>query len=120
MSFWHLASPYSKYPTGLEDAFRLACAETLRLIGAGVPVFSPIAHTHPVAIHGGLDPLDHSIWMPADQPMMNAAHGVIMLRATSWEQSYGMKMELEYFERAGKPVVWMEPGIVPPELLPKD
>jgi hypothetical protein len=33
--------------------------------------------------------------------------------AEGWEQSYGMRVELETFQAAGKPVVWMTPGVVP-------
>lgn len=116
MSYYYVATPYSKYPHGLEAAFQLACRETARLIRAGVPVFSPIAHTHPIAMAAGMDPLDHTIWLPCDEPMMRAARGLIMLRAESWEQSYGMRVERETFEAAGKPVIWMDPGEVPAEL----
>ncbi|CAH2606094.1 conserved protein of unknown function (plasmid) [Rhodovastum atsumiense] len=115
-TFWYLASPYSRYPGGIEEAFRLALRETGRLVSAGVPVFSPIAHTHPVAVECGLDPYSHDIWIPVDEPIMRAASGLIMLRAESWEQSYGMRLELEAFTAAGKPVVWMDVGTVPAEL----
>lgn len=116
-TLWYLATPYSKYPGGIEQAFVLACTETARLVKAKVPVFSPIVHTHPVAALGGMDPLDHTIWLPCDEPMMNACSGIILLRAESWGLSYGMKVERETFEAAGKPVVFMDPGLVPPELL---
>lgn len=118
MSFWYLASPYSKYPHGIEEAYRMVCREHARLIMAGVPVFCPIAHTHGPAIHGNIDPLAHEIWIPADKPFMDAACGLIMLTAESWEQSYGMRVERDAFLAAGKPVVWMTPGEVPLELLP--
>lgn len=113
MSYWYLATPYSKYPGGLEAAFVLACKATADLIRAGVRVYSPIAHTHPVALHGEIDPYDHGIWLPADQPFMDAAKGVIVLRAETWEQSYGIKCEIAAFEAAGKPVIYMDPGVVP-------
>lgn len=115
MTLWYLASPYSKYPGGIEAAYRMVCREHARLIRAGVPVFCPIAHTHGPAVHGDIDPLDHAIWIPADEPLMRAASGLIMLRAESWEQSYGMKVEMEAFQAAGKTVVWMDPGIIPVE-----
>lgn len=51
------------------------------LIRAGVPVFSPIVHSHPVADVCGIDPLSHEIWLPAEAPMRYAAKGVIELRA---------------------------------------
>jgi hypothetical protein len=116
MTFFYLATPYSKYPGGLQAAFDMACEQTALLVNAGVPVFCPIAHTHPVAMIAGMDPLDHTIWLPCDRPMMDAASGIIMVKAESWEESYGMKVELEAFVAAGKRVVWMKPGEVPAEL----
>lgn len=56
MSYWYLASPYSKYPAGIEAAFQDICKQTALLIRHKIPVYSPIAHTHPVAIHGEIDP----------------------------------------------------------------
>ena len=119
MTFWYLGSPYSKYPAGLEAAFREACRNTAVLVRAGIRVYSPIAHTHPVAIHGEIDPFDHSIWLPADQPFMDAACGLIVCRMDGWLDSHGIGEELKTFEAAGKPIVYMEPGIVPAILIDK-
>jgi hypothetical protein len=116
VTFHYLATPYSKYPDGLEAAFRLACEQTAFLIRHKVRVYSPIAHTHPVAIHGGIDPYDHAIWLPADAPFMAAAHGLIVLRAASWEISRGIAAEIEEFQAAGKPIIYMDPNILPAEL----
>jgi hypothetical protein len=119
MSFWYLATPYSKYPHGIHEAFVLAVQQRGLLLRAGIPVFSPIIHSHPVAIQCGLDPFDHSIWLPSEEPILRCASGIIMLKADSWEISYGMRVERELFEAAGKPVVWMTPGTVPEELRVK-
>jgi hypothetical protein len=40
-----------------------------------------------------------------------------MLRAEGWEQSFGMNYERERFEAERKPIVMMDPDIVPPEFL---
>ena len=111
--FWFLATPYSKYPHGLEAAFLLAVRQRGLLVKAGVPVFSPIIHSHPVAIECGIDPHDHAVWLPAEAPMRLAAGGIILLMAESWSQSVGMKIEREEFVAAGKPVVFMEPDVLP-------
>lgn len=111
--FFYLGSPYSKYPDGIEAAFRVVCAEAGRLIAAGIPIFSPIAHTHPITILTGMDPYAHDIWIPADRPLMDAACGLIILRMESWEDSKGLQIEEEIFRGAGKPVVYMDPGIIP-------
>lgn len=109
MSYYYLATPYSKYPEGIEAAFIAACKITAKLIAAGTPVYSPIAHTHPVAIHGGMDPLDHNIWLPADKPLMDGALGLIVAKLPSWESSYGISVEIEAFKKAGKPIRYLEP-----------
>lgn len=113
MSFWYLGSPYSKYPSGRANAYVEACRNAAILIRAGVPVFSPIAHSHPIAEYGPVDPLDHDIWLPADAPMMAAAYGLIVLKMESWQFSYGLRLEIETFRGVGKPIVYMEPGVVP-------
>lgn len=85
--------------------------EAALYIKAGIPVFCPIAHSHPIAVHGAVDAFDHDIWRPADRPMMNAAVGLIVVRMESWEQSRGIAMEIEAFRAAGKPIVYTEPGV---------
>lgn len=117
MKLWYLATPYSKYPLGLDEAFDMACRQTALLVQHRIPVFCPIAHTHPVAKISGMDPHDHTIWLPCDEPLMHACTGLIMVKAISWELSYGMNEERKTFEKAGKPVVWMTPGEIPQELL---
>lgn len=109
-SFFYVASPYSKFPDGIEAAFTEISRHTARLVDAGLAVFSPIAHSHPVAIHGGLDPLDHSVWMPLDEPMMRAAHGIIVVQMEGWRESYGVGVEINAFRAAGKPVLFMPIG----------
>ena len=114
MSFWYLATPYSKFPHGIEAAFHLACQQTALLMRAKVPVFCPIAHTHPVAMHGDIDPLaSYDFWLPADRPFMQTAVGIIVCKLESWETSTGIAHEIEEFKKAGKPIVYMEPGVIP-------
>lgn len=106
----YLATPYSKYKGGdlnaaFEDASRLAA----ELLAAGIRVYSPIAHTHPLAIHGNLDPLDHSIWLPFDEAMMDAADCLIVAHMDGWDTSFGIAHEVKFFEDAGKPIFDLDP-----------
>jgi hypothetical protein len=111
--YWYLATPYSKYPHGLLEAWKLACRNAAVLVKARVPVLSPIAHSHPVAAFGGMDPLDLSVWLEADRPLMEGAGGLIVLKAQSWELSVGIAHEIDVFTKAGKPIVYMEPDELP-------
>jgi hypothetical protein len=116
VSFYYLATPYSKYINGPERAFKEAAAQAAVLVRAGIPVFSPIAMTHPIAIEGDLDPLDHEIWLEADRTFMEAAKALIVCEMEGWAESYGVEEEIKAFRRMGKPVIYMTPGTVPLEL----
>lgn len=116
MSFFYIATPYSKYPYGLEAAFRGACRITGMLIAAKIPVYSPIAHSHSIAKYSHMDPLDHQIWLPADKPMMDAAYGLVVVMMDGWDKSIGIEHEIAAFAKAGKPIIYMEPGEIPLEL----
>jgi hypothetical protein len=94
-----------------------ACQQAALLLRAGVVVYSPISHMHSIAIHGGLDISYATPWMTLDAPMMEAARGIIVCKMEGWDTSEGMTHEHAVFRSAGKPVVWMEPGVVPAELL---
>jgi hypothetical protein len=113
MSFYYLATPYSKYPGGIERAHADACAQAALLVQAGIPVYSPIAHTHPIAIEGHLDPYDHELWLEADRTFMEAAKGLIVCEMEGWQASYGIECEIKHFAQAGKPRFQMVPGVVP-------
>jgi hypothetical protein len=117
MSFYYLATPYSKYRNGIYVAFEEAARQTALLVQSGVPTYSPIAHTHPVAIYGELDPFDHELWLEADRTFMDAARGLIVCMMQGWDKSYGVEQEIKYFKAQGKPIIYMIPGEVPHELL---
>ena len=113
MTLYYLATPYSKYETGLESAFKMACYQAALLLKSGYAVFSPIAHSHPIAMQGGIDPFDHAVWLHADRPLMDAADAIVVVTAPGWRDSYGVAYEIETFRRANKPVIYMASGEVP-------
>lgn len=117
MSYWYLASPYSKFQPSPQAAFEEIAHQCALLIKAGVPVFSPIAHTHPISQYGDIDPLDCDTWLAVDRPLMDAAKGLIVCCMDGWQVSYGVEEEIRIFSQAGKPILYMRPGVVPVELL---
>ena len=106
---FYLATPYSKYPTGIEQAFIDACKLAGRLLVEGWKVYSPIAHTHPIAMYANLDPLDHKIWLPFDEAIMKAADGMMVAMMEGWAESKGVAHEIEFFKKAGKPIIYLDP-----------
>lgn len=106
---YYLATPYTKYAGGIEEAFVAAANLAGRLMQAGITCYSPIAHTHPLAIHAGIDPLDHGIWIPFDEAMMSRADALLIATMDGWEQSKGIAFEVEFFQRCEKPVLFVNP-----------
>jgi hypothetical protein len=104
----YLGTPYSKYPAGLEAAFKDAAKLAARLLRLGIRVYSPIAHTHPIAIYGNLDPLDHAIWLPFDEAIMDKASAMVVAKMTGWQESKGIAHEIEAFKKAGKPIYYLD------------
>lgn len=108
--YWYLGSPYTLFAAGLDEAHRLACEAAAALIAAGHAVYSPIAHSHPVAVHGRLDQLDHALWLPQCLPLLRPAAGLIVLTLDGWRNSHGLLWEIEWCWAQGRPVVeWVGP-----------
>ena len=110
-SLCYLATPYSKYKGGdLNAAFKDAAKLAAELLAVGIKVYSPIAHTHPLALFSDLDPLDHSIWLPFDEAMMTAADALVVAHMDGWAESYGIAHEVKFFDDQRKPIFDLNPS----------
>lgn len=99
----YLASPY----TGAELArFEAVCLAAGGLIRAGYHVLSPIAHTHPIAVRGGL-PGNFEWYEAYDYALIDACDEVWVLMLDGWRQSRGVTKEVAYARRTGKSVRWV-------------
>jgi len=102
--FWYIATPYSKYPEGLQAAFEHACIASAWLVKRNVRVYSPIAHTHAIAHYGLVDALDHEIWMWQDEAFMENACGLLVVDMPGWNESVGVIQEIRTFGALNKPI----------------
>lgn len=107
--FWYLASPYSKYARGIEAAAGDVAIVAGKLAKMGVKFFSPICHTHIIAMAGGIDPLAHDFWMTFDKPMIAKCDGLMVVMMHGWEESIGVKMEIADFRSTERPVCYIDP-----------
>lgn len=108
----YVASPYSKYVWGLDQATNDIAKITGRLIARGLKVYSPIVHTHHIAKVSGIDPLDHKFWMKYDESMMNKSDSLLVVKMPGWEDSYGVNYEINYFSSGLKPIDFLNPGFI--------
>lgn len=109
-SLAYLASPYSLYPHGLQAAFEEASRISAKLLIAGVKNYSPIAHTHGLAIYGNLDPMDARIWFPLNDTMMAICDVLIVARMPGWSESVGVAREIEHFRDRRRPIYGLDPA----------
>ena len=112
----YLAQPYSKYPacqrrgiSGIRAAFEDGANLTARMLRAGVRAYNPISHTHPIAILGGINPLDHLFWLEYDEVMMERCDALCVAMMATWEHSIGIGYEIDVFKKAEKPIFYLDP-----------
>ncbi len=104
----YLASPYShESPAVEEERFHAVCARAAEMMRAGVHVFSPIAHAHPIS-HYGL-PGDWSYWEAYDRAMLTRCDALTVLRLPGWERSTGVQAEIQIARELGIPVDFVDP-----------
>ena len=109
MSYWYMATPYRAYPHGLETAFDAACRYAAAFTDASVMVYSPIAHTHPIAKHTLLAP-DADEWVKIQEIFMIPAKGMILVQMAGWERSSGIAAEIKFFRTRNAPIIRVNPG----------
>jgi hypothetical protein len=104
----YMASPYSHPdPSVMEARFTSACREAARFMRKGVLLFSPIAHTHPIAQFDL--PKDWTFWARYDRFILEKCCGVLVLMLDGWEQSKGVAGELLIAAELGLPVLRVAP-----------
>ncbi len=106
----YLATPYSDPDPAIRNhRFLVVNKVAGRLMAAGHLVFSPISHTHPIALAGDL-PKGWEFWAKYDFTFINDwADGVWVLMQPGWEESVGVTAEIKLAEELGKPVEYLTP-----------
>ena len=103
----YLATPYSHPDESvMEKRFLRACEIASDLMKQGMIVFSPIAHTHPIAVAGSL-PRGWVFWERFDREFIGASEKLIVAKMDGWEASSGVTREIQIAQELGKPVLYM-------------
>lgn len=105
----YIATPYTKYKAGIYKAWRDAAVVCGKLKQHGVVLYSPIVHSHPIAIGGELDPLDYKMWIKDNESQVADADACAVIQMEGWEDSYGVGVEIDSFKAAGKPIYLVHP-----------
>lgn len=119
----YLCSPYSSPDAAVREMrFRAACRAAAELIAEGDTVFCPIAHSHSIAVHGGVDALDGDVWLSQDLAIAAALADarleplrLMVLMLDGWRESVGIQRELDWASAHDIQVEAMEPDSLPDE-----
>lgn len=100
----YLATPYSHPNEEVrESRFRAVNIYAAILMRRGLHIFSPISHTHPIAMAGGL-PTDWKFWRDYDYAILSMCCKLIVMKLPGWEESKGIKGEIEIAIDLGIPI----------------
>jgi len=105
----YLAAPYSDP----DIAIRLQRVDNINrvaghLIAAGVMLFSPISHGHPIAMTVEL-PTDYAFWQRHAECMLHGASSIIILQLGGWAASEGITGEVEFADTLDLTVYVLDP-----------
>ena len=104
----YLASPYSDPdPLICEARFVAVCRAAAELMRKGANIFSPIAHTHPIAQFGL--PKGWEFWEQYDRLYLEACSELWVLMLDGWRESKGITGEIRIINELGKPVRCVDP-----------
>jgi len=104
----YLATPYSHSDWVVQvKRFNAVNWVAAQLMRQGLHIFSPISHTHPIALAGGLRG-DRAFWQAYDKAILAACKKVIVLKQPGWEVSTGVSAEIQLAKDMGIPVEYMD------------
>jgi hypothetical protein len=104
----YLACPYSDSDITVKvHRFEAVNKAAAKLMNSGKYVFSPISHTHPIAVAGEL-PTGWEFWKEYDRLMLSRCQKLIVLKLDGWETSVGVSAEIEIAKEFNIPIEYLE------------
>lgn len=105
----YLASPYSHEDLTIrEERYQAVAREAGLLINEGNVVFSPIAHSHPIAVYGKVDG-GWETWVKQDLAILARCDEFMVLMLPGWEHSTGIQVEELFADEHDIPVTYRNP-----------
>lgn len=107
-SLIYLAVPYSHPDSEVRKIrFQKVNVVAAKLMKAGHHIYSPISHTHPIALAGDL-PTGWEYWSAYDRALLNVCKKIIVLKLEGWETSKGVTAELNIAKELGLEIEFIE------------
>ena len=107
MNLIYLASPYSKYPGGRQEAYDIVCKKAAELMLEGHKIFCPIAHSHAIEQHMS-DIQDGEFWLEQDFAVLYNCNALYVYQMPGWQDSVGVIREIAFAHQFRIPVTHIE------------
>lgn len=92
---FYVACPYShKDKAVMVERWEKVNKFAAKLMAKGWYIYSPISHTHPIAVVGDL-PRGWDFWHGYDTCMISRANGLIVFMIDGWKESTGVQAEIK-------------------------
>jgi hypothetical protein len=103
----YLAVPYSHEDEKIrEERFLKVNKVAARLLKEGLTVFSPISHSHPIAMAENL-PTDFDFWVQFDTAFLSHSKKLIVLMLDGWKESKGVIGEIKIAQELNIPIEYI-------------
>lgn len=97
----YLATPYTHSDKKvMEKRFKNVNRFASKLMKDGFFVFSPISHTHPIAVEGDL-PRCFEYWRGYDYKMLSCCGKMVVFCQDGWKDSIGVNSEIQLASKMG-------------------
>ena len=107
-SLIYLATPYSHPDAAVrEQRYREVNRVAVDLVRKGMHIFSPISHSHALAVAGDL-PKSWEFWETHCRAVLQACGGMFVLMQEGWKESVGVQAEIGLATEMGLPVAYLE------------
>lgn len=101
----YLASPYSHIDHQVEiSRYKIAARVSAAILSSGYNVYSPICHSHPIHIYGGLSGKWEQ-WQQLNKHMMMLSNELWIASIDGWKTSTGVRAEIEFFRGLGRDIL---------------
>ena len=107
MALYYLSNPYNGTDEQEEQRAHLAAKACVTLLKSGISLVSPVVHTHALGAHLSLSKDERrALLMPVDIELLHRCDGMIVLKLEGWQDSIGMRAEINFCQAKGIPVYY--------------
>lgn len=111
MHFYYISNPYNGTEEQKEQRAQIAAEVCGFLLKKGIYAWSPIVHNHAMMKTFNQFTLEErrTKILDFDFSLLKSSKGMIVLKIEGWDQSYGVKAEIDLCNQLSIPIKYLDP-----------